>query len=163
MLGAGPSRAHDVAERHGLIGEVLAAKLNLGLVELHSGRPEVAVPIFEELLGTHARLGRLHTGFGFASIHLGQALYQLDELERAQAAFADARAAFAAIGFRSHFAHALQGLAAVEARLGSAQGGARLLGEAAAVLEDVGASGDDFDRPGVRAGHRGDTSLTARR
>lgn len=137
----------EVAELHSPL-EVLAANLNLGLVELLSGRPEQAAVIFEALLALHSRNGRLHLGYGFAAINLGRALYRLDELERAQVAFDEARAAFAAIRFRAHYAHALQGLAAIDARRGSAEQAARLLGEAAAVLGHVEASDDDFE-PGL--------------
>ena len=63
-------------------------------------------------------------------------------------AFDEARGAFAAIRFRAHYAHALQGLAAIAARRGGAEDGARLLGEAAAVLGHVEASEDDFE-PGL--------------
>jgi predicted ATPase/DNA-binding SARP family transcriptional activator len=137
----------EVAERHGLL-DVLAGKLNIGLVELEAGRPEKAVPIFEDLLDLHGRNGELHLGFGFAAVNLGRALYRLDELERAQAAFEKARAAFEAIRFRAHYAHALQGLAAVESRIGSSVDAARLLGQAEAVLGDVAASEEDFE-PGL--------------
>jgi tetratricopeptide (TPR) repeat protein len=136
-----------VAEVHSPI-DLLAAKLNLGLVELLAGNAEPAARIFDELLETHGRNGRLHLGYGFAAINLGRALYRLDELDRGQAAFEEARAAFEALRFRAHYAHALQGLAAIAARRGDAEHGATLLGEAAAVLGHVEASEDDFE-PGL--------------
>jgi predicted ATPase/DNA-binding SARP family transcriptional activator len=138
---------YDVAAHHGS-GEVDVAKMNLGLVELLAGNSESAAQIFEELRELHGRNGRLHLGYGFAAINLGRAMYRLDDLERGEAAFDEARAAFAAIGFRAHYAHALQGLAAIAARRGNAQHGVRILGEAAAVLGQVDASEDDFE-PGL--------------
>jgi hypothetical protein len=59
--------------------------------------------------------------------------------------FEEARQAFASVGFRAHVGHALTGLAGVEASSGRHEEAARLLGRAAAVLEAVGASKDDFD------------------
>jgi len=135
-----------VAEAHGL-ADALAAKLNLGDLELEAGRPEAAVPIFEELLLTHREAGDHHQGVGFAAINLGHALRQLDQPERAKEFYVEARDAFRVVGFRVHIAHALQGLAIVEAGIGSPADAAALLGHADALLQDVGAR-DDFE-PGL--------------
>ena len=84
-------------------------------------------------------------GIGLALLNLGEADYLLGEDERAARRFEEARAAFEAVGFRAHVGHALQGFAAVEARRDNAVAAARLLGRAAAVLAEVGASDDDFN------------------
>jgi tetratricopeptide (TPR) repeat protein len=124
---------------------VITAKLNLGVVALDSGETEAAVPLFEEVLAYHRREG-IAGGVAWPALNLGQALYRLGEAEQARAHFEEARAAFENDGFRAHVAHALQGLAAVEARFGEAPDeAARLLGQAASTLADVGATGDDFD------------------
>jgi tetratricopeptide (TPR) repeat protein len=78
-------------------------------------------------------------------LNLGLALYDLGEHEKAHGLFAEARDAFTELGFRAHVAHALQGLAACEARAGRHEEAARLLARANAELQDVGWSGDDFD------------------
>ena len=135
-----------VAETHGL-ADALAAKLNLGDLELEAGRPEAAVPIFEELLLTHREAGAHHQGVGFAAMNLAHALRQLDQPERAKEFYTEARDAFRVVGFRAHIAHALQGLAIVGARTGSPAEAAALLGQADALLQDVGAR-DDFE-PGL--------------
>ena len=135
-----------VAETHGL-ADAPAAKLNLGDLELEAGRPEAAVPIFEELLRTHREAGDHHQGVGFAAINLAHALRQLDQPERAKEFYVEARDAFRVVGFRVHIAHALQGLAVVEARTGRAADAVALLGQAAELLQDVGAR-DDFE-PGL--------------
>ena len=67
MLGLAAMRQqdYDVARRHleeslsladklGLV-DVVAAKLNLGVLALESGEPGAAVPFFEDVLGYHRR------------------------------------------------------------------------------------------------------------
>jgi predicted ATPase/DNA-binding SARP family transcriptional activator len=135
-----------VAVAHGL-ADRLAAKLNLGDLELEAGRPEAAVPIFEELLLTYREPGIPNQGLGFAAINLAHALRRLDQPERAREYYAEALDAFRFVGFRVHIAHALQGLGVIEARVGDPAAAAALLGQAGALLQDVGAR-DDFE-PGL--------------
>lgn len=135
--------AVERAERLGRDIDVVIAKLNLGVTMVDSGRPGSAAPILEDVLAYHegAEIGE---GVGFAHLNLGHAAYLLDDLERAREHFDAAHAAFGAVGFRAHVGHALQGIAAVEARRGRCEEAARLLGRANALLTDVGASQDDF-------------------
>jgi tetratricopeptide (TPR) repeat protein len=125
----------------------LAAKLNLGVVELEAGRPEAAVPIFEDVLERHRENGNAY-GEAWPSLNLGVAVFQLGEYERAAAHWGEARAAFEAVGFQANIGRAVLGLAAVESRVGVPEKAARLLGKADALLGDLGAAEDDF-MPGL--------------
>lgn len=123
--------------------DLVTAKLNLGVTMLDSGRPQAAVPVLEDVLAYHSQHD-IGEGVGFARLNLAHAAYLLDDLHAAREHFEEARSAFAAVGFRAHVGHALQGLAAVEARSGSFEKAACLLGRAETVLADVGASQDGF-------------------
>jgi tetratricopeptide (TPR) repeat protein len=129
-------QALALAESVGLTPNILANKLNLGLVALESGETEKAIAMLEDIR---------YENRGFACLNLGVARYRLGEYEAAQEAWEEAREAFAEWGFRAHIGHALQGLAAVETKIGDATEAARLLGRAAGLLHDIGASADDFD------------------
>lgn len=124
-------------------GDPLAAKLNLGVVELEAGRPEAAVPIFEDVRARHRENGNTH-GVGWPSLNLGIAVFRLGEYERAGAYWEEARAAFEAVGFPANVGRAVLGLAAVESRIGAPERAARLLGHADALLGELGVAEDDF-------------------
>jgi len=138
-------RAVAVDERLGF--DSLAAKLNLGVVELEAGRPEAAVPIFEHVRERHREMGNEHGG-GWPSLNLGVAVFQLGDYERAAAHWEEARVAFEAVGFQANVGRAVLGLAAVESRIGAPEMAARLLGQADALLGELGAAEDDF-MPGL--------------
>jgi len=131
-----------LAERFDLPLTRLSAKLNLGVVALDSGDAAAAVPIFEELLAENQAAG---VGVAFPLMNLGLAAFELGDDDAARDRWEDARAAFAEFGFRAHVGHALQGLAAVEARAGNAVAAATLLGRADSELAGVGHSPDDFN------------------
>jgi predicted ATPase/DNA-binding SARP family transcriptional activator len=130
---------------HGIYNHVTSARLNLGEVLLRTGDAARAAEIFEQLLETHTRAGVLE-GVGLAHICLGQARYALGEYELAGRHFDGARSTFDRFGFRENAGRALQGKAAVAARLGAFEDAASLLGRAEVELEDIGSSGADFDR-----------------
>jgi tetratricopeptide (TPR) repeat protein len=134
----------SLATGAGLEVHAITAKLNLGSLVLDSGDPAAAVPIFEEALAFHRRQGS-QEGIGFGCLNLGQAAYRLGRYGTARERFHEARTAFDSIGFRELAARALQGLAGVEASDGSVDEAARLLGQADAVLEEVGASAKEYD------------------
>lgn len=123
--------------------EPVVEKLNLGVVALDMGEYETALALFEEVLASHRRNER-PGGIGFALLNLGLVRYELGEHEASRRDFEEARDCFEAIGFRSHVAYALQGLAAAEANASRFESAARLLGEARRELDDVGSSEGGF-------------------
>jgi tetratricopeptide (TPR) repeat protein len=124
--------------------DVSTAQLNLAVVYLDWGKTEAAIPMLEDVLEYNRRSGNVE-GSGFALLNLGEAAYHLGDNPQARARFEEARMAFASVGFKAHVGHALTGLAAVEARNGRHEDAARLLGQANALVAEVGASRDDFD------------------
>jgi predicted ATPase/DNA-binding SARP family transcriptional activator len=132
-----------LAEKLGSEIDVLIARLNLAVGIMDSGKVEDALPMFEGVLVDYRRSG-IAEGVGLALLNIGEATYILGQLARARESFDGAREAFESIGYRAHVGHALQGLAAVETRLGNHLEAARLLGRADSVLGEVGASKDDF-------------------
>jgi tetratricopeptide (TPR) repeat protein len=124
--------------------DISTAQLNLAVVYLDWGKTEAAIPMFEDVLEYNRRSGNVE-GSGFALLNLGEADYHLGDYARARLRFEGARMAFASVGFRTHVGHALIGLAGVEASSARYEEAARLLGQASAVLAEVGASRDDFD------------------
>jgi predicted ATPase/DNA-binding SARP family transcriptional activator len=148
-------RDFDASERHSLrsielahhLGDeidITTTELNHAVLLLDMGQIETAVTWLEAVLDRYRAAG-VGEGVGLALLNLGEADYLLGNDERAGLRFEEARAAFEAVGFRAHVGHALQGLAAVDARRGNATAAAQLLGKAAAVLAEVGASRDDFN------------------
>jgi tetratricopeptide (TPR) repeat protein len=117
--------------------EPVVEKLNLGVVALDSGELEEAIALFEDVLAAHRRNGVVE-GIGFALVNLGLARYELGDHAAAAESFEEARDAFAEIGFGSQHAHALQGLAGVAAAESRYEEAARLLGAAAAKLDEAG-------------------------
>lgn len=142
-------QAASLADALGSRHDATAVKLNLAELAVASGEVETAMQAFEELAAYHRR-NENPEGIGFAQLDLGVALYRLGSYVDARRAFQEARGAFATIGFRAHVAHACQGLAAVETKIGSAEEAALLLGRANAVLADAQVSERDFD-PGLVA------------
>jgi predicted ATPase/DNA-binding SARP family transcriptional activator len=124
--------------------DISTAHLNLAVVYLDWGKTEDAIPMLEDVLEYNRRSGNVE-GSGFALLNLGEADYHLGDYARARLRFEEARIAFASVGFRTHVGHALIGLAGVEASSARHEEAARLLGQANAVLAEVGASRDDFD------------------
>lgn len=129
---------------------LLTAELNHAVLLMDWGRVEPAVEKLEEILDRFIASGH-GVGIGLTLLNLGEAAFLLGHDADARRRFEEAREAFAAVGFRAHVGHATQGLAAVEARGGSASVAARLLGRAAAILSEVGAAPEDFN-PGMTAG-----------
>jgi predicted ATPase/DNA-binding SARP family transcriptional activator len=123
--------------------EPVVEKLNLGVVAIESADYETALTLLEDVLESHRRNER-PGGIGFALLNLGLVRYLLGEQQESRRDFDEARACFEAIGFRSHVAYALQGLAAAEAGVSRFESAARLLGEARKELDDVGSPEDGF-------------------
>ena len=101
------------------------------------------MPLFEDVLAYHRRRDRVE-GIGLALLNLGLAHFRLGS-GAARAEFEEARECFEKIGFQSHAAHALQGLAATAASDGEFEHAARLLGAADAELDEIDRASDDFD------------------
>jgi tetratricopeptide (TPR) repeat protein len=104
-------------------------RMNLGTAYLQAGRLDEARDLFTEAIPYEPELAHLNRG----EVELAAG-----NLERAEGDFLMAADLLRRVGFRSRVAHAMQGLAAVEARTGRAETAARRLGEAAAVLAAVG-------------------------
>lgn len=133
-----------IATALGREADVVVAKMNLGSVAFDAGDHDSAVRLWEDVLAYHRTNGR-DEGAGFALLNLGLAAYRLQRTEEAGARFREAEALFARIGFREHFAHALQGVAAVDAADGDALSAARLLGRATRLLAETGSAETTFD------------------
>jgi tetratricopeptide (TPR) repeat protein len=137
-------RSIELAHQLGDEIDITTTELNHAVLLLDMGQIEIAVTWLEALLDRYRAAG-VGEGVGLALLNLGEADYLFGDDEGAGRRFEEARAAFEAVGFRAHVGHALQGLAAVDARRGNAVAAAKLLGRAAAVLAEVGASDDDFN------------------
>jgi non-specific serine/threonine protein kinase len=133
-----------IATALGREGDVVVAKMNLGSVAFDSGDHDAGVRLWEDVLVYHRTHGN-DEGIGFALLNLGVASHRLQRAEEARARFGEAETLFARIGFREHFAHALQGIAAVDAAEGRALSAARLLGRATRLLAETGAAETNFD------------------
>jgi predicted ATPase/DNA-binding SARP family transcriptional activator len=121
------TRSLELAEQLGL--EPLFAKLNLGTVAFDGGDHATALTLFDEVLAAHRRDDN-RWGMGFALLNLGLVRLALDDLDGSRRDLEEARSLFAETGVRERHAHALQGLAAVEARESRPEEAARLLGQA---------------------------------
>ena len=117
------------------------AKMNLASVAYDAGNHAVGISLWVDVLDYHRARGTTE-GQGIALLNLGLAAYRLGHTDDARKRFAEAEALFDTIGFREHVAHALQGLAALEVADGRHREAARLLGRAAALLNETG-SGDN--------------------
>ena len=157
---AGRQHQYETSEAYSLralqLGREIDDELSLLMTEnnhaallLDMGRLEEAVPMLEHVLERFRALGDT-TGTAYALLNLAEAAFRRDDDDQARRWFVDAREAFEAVGFRAHVGHALQGLAAVEARSGDATLAAELLGQAAALLDEAGHALDDFN-PGLVA------------
>jgi predicted ATPase/DNA-binding SARP family transcriptional activator/Tfp pilus assembly protein PilF len=118
-----------VAESIGRGDLVNIYRMNLGNAHLDAGRLDEARRLFTEALPYEGEL---------ANLNLGQVELQAGDLARAEQHFKAAADLLRAIGFKGRVAHAMQGLAAVEARTGRAEAAARRLGQAATMLAEVG-------------------------
>ncbi len=143
-------RALDLARQEDDPIEIMMAELNHAVLLMDWGRMESAVERLEQALEGARALGHAE-GAALALLNLGEAAFLLGRDDAARARFDEARDAFAAIGFRAHLGHAMQGIAAVAARAGDVRLAADLLGRAGAVLAEVGAAPEDFN-PGIVAG-----------
>ena len=156
-------REHDfeTSNVHSLRAVELARALdnpiNLATVEMNHavllmdwGRTLEAVAMLEQTLASF-RVSGHGVGIGLSLLNLGEAAFLLGDDVEARRRFEEAGATFESVGFRAHVGHAMQGLAAVEARQGDLVPSAERLGRAAALLSEVGASPDDFN-PGIVAG-----------
>jgi predicted ATPase len=138
-----------IARSLGREGDEVVAKMNLGSVAFDAGDHQTAVPLWMDVLEYH-RAQKSLEGEGIALVNLGLAAYRLDRADDAEARFSAAAALFEAIGFREGLAHALQGLAATEAAHDRNREAARLLGRAAALLDETGVGARTFDADLVR-------------
>ena len=143
------ARAHleqssAIAAALGREGDVVVAKLNLAAVAFDAGAHDSAIRLWEDVLVYHRQHGS-DEGAAFALLNLGIAAYRLERTEEAGRRFREAETLFAGIGFRDHVAHALQGIAAVDAAEGRALSAARLLGRASRLLAETGSAATTFD------------------
>ena len=137
-------QSSEIASALGREVDVMVAKMNLGSVAFEAGDHDAAVLLWEDVLAYHRTQG-IAEGAGLALLNLGLAAYRLGRTEEAGSRFREAEALFARIGFREHFAHALQGIAAVDAAGGDAVSAARLLGRAKRLLAETGSAESSFD------------------
>jgi predicted ATPase/DNA-binding SARP family transcriptional activator len=134
-------RSLELAEQ--LAIEPLVQKLNLGAVALDEADYPEAQVMFEDVLAIHRRNENVE-GVGTALLNLGVVHYALEEHEASFRAFEEASECFEEVGFRAHVAHAFQGFAAYAASEGRFEDAARLLGQARAELDEIGAPEGDF-------------------
>jgi predicted ATPase/DNA-binding SARP family transcriptional activator len=137
-------RSGAMARALGREGDEVVAKMNLGSVAFDAGDHLAAVPLWIDVLDYH-RARENPEGQGIALLNLGLAAYRLGETNDARARFSEAEGLFSGIGFREHLAHALQGMAAAEAADDRNHEAAKLLGRAAALLDETGSGADTFD------------------
>jgi predicted ATPase/DNA-binding SARP family transcriptional activator len=133
-LGPGESERHyaeamHYAESIGRQDLINIYRMNLGTAYLQAGRLDEARGLFTEAIPHEPELAHLNRG---------QLELQAGNLDQAEQDFLVAIDLLRRLGFKGRVAHALQGLAAVEARTGRAEIATRRLGEAAAVLAAVG-------------------------
>lgn len=133
-----------MAKALGREGDEVVAKMNLGSVAFDAGDHAAAVPLWIDVLDYNRARGTPE-GEGIALLNLGLAAYRLGQADEARARFSQAEALFDGIGFREHLAHALQGMAATEAAYDRNREAARLLGRAAALLDETGSGAGTFD------------------
>ena len=114
-----------------------------GIVAFDAGDPDRPSRLWEDVLATTGRTGMTRERLRAAQSRL--AAYHLERVEEKRERFREAETLFARIGFREHFAHALQGIAAVDAAEGHALSAARLLGRAKRLLAETGAAETNFD------------------
>ena len=133
-----------ISARLGRPGDEVVAKLNLAGVLLDERDHEAAVTLLEDVLSYHESHGSTE-GEGFALLNLGLGTFRLGRVEDARTYFERARVAFDSVGFMTHVASSLQGLAAIEATSGDPSEAARLLARADMLLGETGATRSSFD------------------
>jgi predicted ATPase len=143
-------RARDHFQQSGAIAtelgrprDVATAKLNLGSVAFASEDYVTAQSLWEDVLG-YNRAEEIDEGVALCQLNLGLIAYRQERLDAAHTLFSEAETLFSGLGFREHQAHALQGVAAVTVE-GSAEDAARLLGQAARMLDATGSGQSTFD------------------
>ena len=142
-------QSRAIARALGREGDEVVAKMNLGSVAFDAGDHQTAVPLWIDVLEHHRTHGSVE-GEGIALLNLGLVAYRLGRVDDAEARFSAAAALFESISFRENLAHALQGLAATEAAYDRDREAARLLGRAAALLDETGVGPRTFDADLVR-------------
>ena len=142
-------QSRAIARALGREVDEVVAMMNLGSVAFDAGDHQLAIPLWIDVLEYHRARGDLE-GQGIALLNLGLAAYRLGQTGEAEVRFSAAAALFEKIGFREHLAHALQGLAATETAHDRDREGARLLGQAAALLAETGTGARTFDVDLVR-------------
>jgi predicted ATPase len=134
------SLGHAVSERHyleairiaesiGRTDHVNIFRMNLGTAYLQAGRVDEARDRFIEAMPYEPEL---------ANLNLGQLELEAGNLDQAERHFVATIDLLRTIGFKARSAHALQGLAAIDAKTGRAETAATRLGRAATILADVG-------------------------
>lgn len=129
--------ALDVAQANGWDLDVVTSELNLAAAIMETGDLPTARRMLTGVLGYH-RDHQIVEGIGFAALILGEVACRMADHPAMAASFAEARDAFAEIGFEANAAYAMQGLAAAAVHNAEATEAARLLGAAAAVLDRTG-------------------------
>jgi tetratricopeptide (TPR) repeat protein len=133
-LAAGLERANDVT----------TSKLNLGSVAFAAGDYATAESLWKDVLAFNRAEG-VNEGIALCQLNLGLIAFRRARVPDARALFTEAEELFDELGFREHQAHAIQGIAAVDAVEGRAEQAARLLGRASRILEATGSGATTFD------------------
>lgn len=118
-----------IAESIGRTDHVNIFRMNLGTAYLQAGRVDEARDRFIEAMPYEPEL---------ANLNLGQLELEAGNLDEAERHFLATIDLMRALRFKGRSAHALQGLAAIDARTGRAETAATRLGLAAAILAAVG-------------------------
>jgi len=134
-------RARDLAEQLGF--EPVIETQNIGSVALEAGDHKEATARFEDVIERARRNDNLYAA-GLANLGIGIAQFELEDNGRSRRAFEDARLIFEQVGLPELFAHALQGIAVVDASESRVEEAARLLGQARRMLDEFGAPEDMF-------------------
>jgi predicted ATPase/DNA-binding SARP family transcriptional activator len=134
-------RALELTEQLGF--EPVIETQNLGAVALEAREYEEATAHFEDVLDRGRRNDNIWA-VGLAHLGLGIAQYELGDPERSRREFKEARAVYEKTGLGELLAHALQGLAVVEAHESRFEEAARLLGWARRMLDEFGGPEDLF-------------------
>jgi tetratricopeptide (TPR) repeat protein len=118
-------------------GEALSL-INLGLVPLHEGRPDEAIPIFQESMGVAQQLNDRRNIF-LSKLYLALALLTRGDTAAAQPYYQEALRLAQALGDRYGMMRAIAGLGTLAQQGGQGERAARLIAAAQTQHQRIGA------------------------
>ena len=125
--------ARELGDKKGIANSLTNLAYTAGV----HGEHDRALRLHEESLAIHRELGD-RQGTANTLNHLGRTAYERGKYEEARALFEDGLGHAAGIGAKSHVVESLEGLAALEARVGEPVRAARLYAAAAALRKQIG-------------------------